>query len=136
MNDAPQAHLVMLVAGACLAASLLAVAAGQGVEADRARARDAADALASAVAFSGCAASTPEVAIGLQGAHSAWARGLEAATLHESTVRIRWAGGETYASVAFRPVLLHEPLDLLGGAALLLTYDPFAGACLASLVPA
>ncbi len=135
MNDTPQAHLVVLVAGACLSAAVLAVAGGQAAEAGRAQARDATDALAAAIGLSGCSASTPEVLIDLQGTRDVWAGGVREATLLPDRIRIELQGGGTFSSVAFRPVGTTGPIDLLAPDALVLAYDPLEGSCVAWPAP-
>lgn len=129
MDDTPQAHLVVLVAGAVLSAAVLSVAAGQAAEGERAGARHAADALAAAIAFSGCSSATPSVTVDLSPAHGAWAGPVRSAQLLGDRVHIVFDDGASYTSVVFRPLRTAGPVDLLAPPALLLDFDPLSGVC-------
>jgi hypothetical protein len=136
LTDAPQAPHVVLVAGAVLSAAVLSVASAEHADVDRAQAVAAADELAIAIARSGCSADVPLVHLDLGAWQVQVKDRVHAAQLHDTHVRLTLASGETVTSIAFRPLGLGAPIDLLAAAGLALAYDPLAGPCTARAIPA
>ena len=132
MTDAVQAHLVGLVAGAVVAASLLGVAGFEDAQARALALQGALDSLGWRIAHSGCSAARPLATLDLDAMWKALPPEVVSVRLYPNHVRAQRQGAQATASIDFPALSVPVPLELRGAAVLRLAYDPVLDACTAA----
>jgi hypothetical protein len=133
MFEAAQSNLLTLAAGAVLSSCLLALASSESGQGEDAAVVSVLDGIASQIAGAQCSASHPSSTIPLEAASRAFPKRVVLVTLLGSHLRARTASGAALVSVEFPALPLDAPVELLGRAALVLSFDFLVERCAVSV---